>query len=309
MTETSPVSASPPSPNAIRLDERRLIAVAGADAMHFLHNLVTANIEALKPGSGTLAALLTPQGKIAADMLIFDASDDEPLYLIDVSHGFSEELARKLALYRLRAKVSIDLLSAPTAVMVCLDVPAITGEDFYSFTDPRSPALGQRLYGPKEALDTATSALPDGEPAIYHRRRLSLGIPEGGRDFLMLDTFPHEANMDQLGGVDFTKGCYIGQEVVSRMQHRGTARTRAAGVRFLNGFGVVGGAEITIGDKTIGRVGESFGDRAMGFIRLDRLADFSQMQQPLLAGGVPIAIEQPLYTDFKITSVGMSSYS
>lgn len=93
------------------------------------------------------------------------------------------------------------------------------------------------------------------------------------------------------------------------MQHRGTARTRAAGVRFLNGFGVIGGAEITMGDKTLGRVGESFGDRAMAFIRLDRLAELSGMQQPLLAGGVPIAIEQPSYADFKITCIGMSSYS
>lgn len=300
MTETSPVSAPPPLPLAIRLDERRLIVVGGADATHFLHNLVTANIETLKPGSGTLAALLTPQGKIAADMLVFDASDEEPLYLLDVSHGFSEDLVRKLTLYRLRAKVSIDLLPAPTAVMVCLDAPAITGEDFYRFADPRSAALGQRLYGPADTLAAATSALAAAGPEMYHRRRLALGIPEGGRDFLMLDTFPHEANMDQLGGVDFTKGCYIGQEVVSRMQHRGTARTRATGVRFLNGFGVTGGAEITLGDKTIGRVGESFGDRAMGFVRLDRLAEFSGMQPPLLAGGVPIAIEQPGYADFKI---------
>jgi tRNA-modifying protein YgfZ len=302
MTETSPAAQHLPVPAIIRLDDRALIAIAGAEAAHFLHNLVTSDIEGLKPGEGRLAALLTPQGKIIADMLVFNASDEEPLYLIDVARGFADDIVRKLALYRLRAQISIDLLPAETAIVVCLDSPPVTGESFYTFADPREAALGQRLYGPVEAIDAATAGLAKVDAGIFHARRVALVIPEGGKDYLAIDTFPHEANFDQLGGVDFKKGCYIGQEVVSRMQHRGTARTRALGVRFLNGFGVVGGAEIRAGEKIIGRIGESFGDRAIGFIRLDRLAEAMAAGETPQAGGVPIEIEKPRYASFTMAS-------
>ncbi|KAF0230397.1 MAG: folate-binding protein [Beijerinckiaceae bacterium] len=307
MSETSPGHSPAPhpaaTPTAIRLEERALIAVAGADANHFLGNLLTADIAGLTPGSGRLAALLTPQGKIIADMLVFDASDDEPLYLIDVARAFAEELARKLTQYRLRAAVSIDLLPTETAIVACLDAPAITGEDFYTFPDPRDSALGQRLYGPAEAIRAATAHLRQGEPATYHARRIALGIPEGGRDYLTVDTFPHEANLDQLGAVDFRKGCYIGQEIVSRMEHRGTARTRALCVRFLNGFGVLSGAEIIAGEKILGKIGECVGDRSIGFIRLDRLEEAAVAGEVVSSGGVPIAIEKPHYARFVTRSV------
>lgn len=302
MTETSPAVQHSPVPATIRLDDRALIAVAGAEAAHFLHNLVTSDIEGLKPGEGRLAALLTPQGKIIADMLVLNASDEEPLYLIDVSRGYADDIMRKLALYRLRAQISIDLLPAETAIAVCLDAPPVTGESFYTFTDPRAAALGQRLYGPADAIDAATAGFAKLDAGAFHTRRVALGIPEGGKDYLPIDIFPHEANFDQLGGVDFRKGCYIGQEVVSRMQHRGTARTRALGVRFLNGFGVVGGAEIRAGEKVIGRIGESFGDRAIGFIRLDRLADAVASGETIQSGGVPVEIEKPRYASFTMTS-------
>ena len=147
MTETSPSDPASPKPCAILLPERAVIAVSGHEAAHFLHNLVTANIEAVKPGSGTLAALLTPQGKIAADMLIFNASDEDPLFLIDVARGYAEDLLARLTRYKLRADITLALLPEPIAVMVCLDAPPVAGEDFYTFFDPRSPALGQRLIG------------------------------------------------------------------------------------------------------------------------------------------------------------------
>lgn len=302
MTETSPAVHPAPAPATIRLEDRALIAVAGAEARHFLGNLLTADIENLKPGTGTLAALLTPQGKIIADMLVFDASDDEPLFLIDLARGYADEIARKLTLYRLRAAIAIDRLPDETGVFVALDAPAVTGEAFYTFTDPRTPALGQRLYGPAEAIEAATSGVPKATAETFHARRVALGIPEGGKDYLVLDTFPHEANLDQLGGVDFTKGCYIGQEVVSRMEHRGIARTRSLGVRYPDGFGVVGGAEIRAGEKMLGRVGESFGGRAIGLVRLDRLADANSAREGLTAGGVPVEIEKPGYARFTIIS-------
>lgn len=310
MTETSPADHDNVSDNvspiflsrAIPLAERALIAVAGPDAEHFLHNLLTADIVGLKPGMGTLAALLTPQGKMIADMLVFDASDEEPLYLIDLAFGFAEDVARKLMQYRLRARVSIDLLPEPTAVFVCLDCPKIEGEEFYSFADPRDATLGQRLHGPREALMAATRGFEQAGAEAYHARRVALGIPEAGKDFVALDTFPHEANLDQLGGVDFNKGCYIGQEVVSRMQHRAMARTRTVSVRYLNGFGVLAGAEIRAGETRIGAVGESFGDRTVGLVRLDRLEEALRAGKTITSGGVPVAISKPHYASFTMPS-------
>lgn len=303
MTQTSPTNPVARAPCVIPMPERALIAVSGADATGFLHNLLTANIENLKPGMGTPAALLTPQGKIIADMLVFDASDDEPLYLIDLAHGFAEDIVGKLIQYRLRAKVAIDLLPEPTAVFVCLDAPKIEDETFYTFTDPRNASLGQRLFGLRESLAAATGIFEKSEAQTYHARRVVLGIPEAGKDFIALDVFPHEANLDQLGGVDFTKGCYIGQEIVSRMEHRAMARTRTVAVRFLNGFGVLGGAEVQAGERRIGTVGDSFGDRAVALVRLDRIEEAVQAGVAITGGGVPIEITKPLYASFTMPSV------
>lgn len=299
MTETSPVAPQEAFPQAAFLPERALIALAGPDARHFLHNLVTANIEALTPGSGTFAALLTPQGKIIADMLILDASDEEPLFLIDVAQGFAEDLQRRLALYKLRAQVSIDLLGPPIAVAVLFGATP-EGEDFYAFADPRHPELGTRLYGPEDVLAGALASHPRIGAEGYHARRIALGVPECGKDYMPLSTFPHEANLDQLGAVDFRKGCYIGQEIVSRMEHRGTARTRALRVTLLNGFGVSSGAELRAGERVIGHVGECLGDRAIGLARLDRIAEAEAAGEDITAGGVPVALARPGYARFEM---------
>ena len=234
-------------------------------------------------------------------MLVFNASDEEPLYLLDIARGFAEELVRKLTQYRLRAQISIDLLPEATAIAACLDSPPVTGDAFYTFADPRHSALGSRLYGPAADIEAATNGLTRSGSPVYHARRVTLGIPEGGKDYPALDTFPHEANLDQLDAIDFRKGCYIGQEVVSRMQHRGTARTRALRVRLLNGFGVVGGAEIRAGEKSLGRIGECFGDQAIGFVRLDRLEEALASGTTVTCGGVPAALEKPDYARFEMS--------
>jgi hypothetical protein len=298
MSETSASAVPPAIPVAIALPERALIAVSGADARHFLNNLVTADIEGLAPGHGTLAALLTPQGKIIVEMLALDASDDEPLFLIDVATAFAEDLHERLTRYKLRAHVAIDRLGADVGVMTCLDCPPVTGEDFYTFADPRHTSLGQRLYGPVGSLTAATAGFASGEAGMYHARRVALGIPEAGRDYVASDTFPHEANLDQLGGVDFRKGCYVGQEVVSRIEHRATARTRTLAARLLNGFGVLGGAEVRAGERVIGRVGESFGDRTVAIVRLDRLEEARAAGESISAGGVPVELTIPAYARF-----------
>ncbi len=122
-------------------------------------------------------------------------------------------------------------------------------------------------------------------------------MPQGGADFIYGDAFPHESDMDQLGGVDFTKGCYIGQEVVSRMEHRGTARTRAVPVRY-DGAAPQSGAQVTAGDRQIGTMGSSADGRAVALLRLDRVADAMARSESLSAGGTPIQLVKPDWARF-----------
>lgn len=300
MSETSQNSSNL-TPLAIFPEGRAILAVGGADAGHFLNNLLTANIETLATGAGAPAALLTPQGKIIAEMLVFNASDEEPLFLIDVGSGFADDLIAKLTTYRLRAAVSIDRLGEPATVLVCLDCGGraeIAGDDFYTFRDPRHPSLGHRLYGPLDTLAAVAGRIGRAEPTVYHQRRATLGIPEAGQDYIPTETFPHEINLDQLGGIDFRKGCYIGQEVVSRMEHRGTARTRTMILTTRNGFGLLGGLEVRAGDVLLGRAGESYGSTLLAQIRIDKLSDALQSNTAILAGGVELNIRKPEYAKF-----------
>lgn len=286
------------TPRLIPLPQRALVAVSGADAAHFLHSVLTANIEALAVGEARLAALLTPQGKIIADMLVANASDEEPLFFLDLNRGFAQDVAQRLATYRLRAKAEIAVLDPAIGVFVATDTLIPPGETFYAFADPRAEALGTRLYGPEAAVVAAMSHLPPAPDSAFTARRLALGIPECGGDYLPMAAYPHEANMDQLGGVDFKKGCYVGQEIVSRMEHRGTARTRTMIVRFLNGFGVDSGSEVRAGDQLLGSVGVCAGALGLSQIRLDRWQDALSKNIEITGGGVPISLEKPPYTRF-----------
>jgi tRNA-modifying protein YgfZ len=138
----------------------------------------------------------------------------------------------------------------------------------------------------------------DGDAAAYHAHRVRLGLPEGGKDFSFGDAFPHEALMDQLYGVDFDKGCFVGQEVVSRMQHRGTARTRIVPLVYVEGVAVGPGAEVTAGERAIGRTGTGAGERGLAMIRLDRAADALAAGEIIRAGGRPVRIEKPDWATF-----------
>ncbi len=291
----------------IPLPERRLLIVAGKDAAHFLHNLLTANIETLKPGAMRPAALLTPQGKIIAEMLVANAGEEgdaEGLYLLDVGAGFADPLLEKLAQYKLRAEVTLGHAPAGTSVAVLLDAPDFQSDEVYVFADPRHAGLGLRLVGPEAALAAIGQGFEKANAEAYHLRRTTLGVPEMGKDYPALDAFPHEVLLDQLAGVDFRKGCYIGQEVVSRMEHRGTARTRALPLRFTNGFGVIGGSAVMAGDRQIGSIGECYSDRAIALVRLDRLEEAIASGQSLTTGGVPVAFEKPDFVRFAVPGIG-----
>ena len=131
----------------------------------------------------------------------------------------------------------------------------------------------------------------------YEAHRIALGVPQGGIDFKYGDAFPHETDMDQLGGVDFAKGCYVGQEVVSRIEHRGTARTRAVPIRY-DGAAPEAGAAIMAGERQVGTMGSAMGGRGLALLRLDRVADALALGEPLTGGGVPIHLVKPDWARF-----------
>jgi tRNA-modifying protein YgfZ len=271
------------------LPDRGVVKVAGEDARSFLNGLVTADVTLVGPGSGRFGALLTPQGKIVVDFLITEASSGHGGgFLIDCPRVLAQALADKLGFYKLRAKVTVENLSDTLGVIAAWDgTPAIKPD--LAFSDPRSEALGLRILAP-EALAPKVAELIDAElvdAQAYEAHRIASGTPRGGLDFMYGDAFPHETNMDRLHGVDFDKGCYVGQEVVSRMQHRGTARTRTVRVT-LDDFAPEPGTAILAGDKQVGTIGSTAGQNGLALVRTDRVADALQAGVPLTAGGLTL---------------------
>ncbi len=279
-----------------RLADRGVIKVSGGDAEKFLQNLVTCDLDHIPPEGARWGALLTPQGKIISDFMVVRLGvDDGGGFLLDAPAALAGDLARKLGFYKLRAAVAVEDASADLAVVAGWDGAARPGADAaLAFDDPRLDGLGWRGIVPAAEADGMADASADG----WHAHRISLGVPEGGRDWVFGDTFPHEAGMDQLAGVDFDKGCFVGQEVVSRMQHRGTARTRAVPVVFTDGIVAEGGAEVTAGERSLGRMGSGAAGRGIAMIRLDRAADALAAGERILAGNLPVTLEKPRWARF-----------
>ncbi|HEV2542850.1 MAG TPA: folate-binding protein YgfZ [Methylobacterium sp.] len=273
------------------LPDRAVVAVSGPDALPFLQGILTCNVETLPEGEARLGALLTPQGKIQFDFLVSRTGDG---FRLDVAAERVPDLVKRLGLYRLRAKVSI--AADPTLGVAAAWNGAETAAETVRVRDGRLPALGERLYFSQGAFSA------DATEDAYHAHRIGLGVPEGGRDFALSDAFPHEALMDQLGGVDFKKGCYVGQEVVSRMQHRGTARTRILPIVYRDGPAPEPGTEVTAGARSLGVTGSRAGDRGLATIRLDRLGDALAADEPVRAGGTVAGVMKPDFATFAFPS-------
>jgi folate-binding protein YgfZ len=276
------------------LPDRGVIKVAGEDARNFLNGLITTDVDRLKPGLGRFGALLTPQGKIVVDFLITEApAGHGGGFLIDCPKALADGLATKLKFYKLRAKVTVDNLSDDLGVLAAWDGQPAAQPDL-AFVDPRNDELGTRILIPED-LKQKLSDLIGAElvdAADYEAHRIALGVPRGGLDFMYSDAFPHETNMDRLAGVDFDKGCYVGQEVVSRMQHRGTARTRSVKV-LLEDSSPEAGVSVMAGDKSVGTMGSSAKGKGIALVRIDRVADALDAGQPLTAGGLALKLAEP----------------
>ena len=276
------------------LPDRGVVKIAGDDARAFLNNLITSDIDELTPGKARFGALLTPQGKIVADFLVTEApAGHGGGLLIDCPRELAQPLTTKLGFYKLRAKVTVENLSDGLGVLAIWDGEPAMKPDL-TFADPRSAALGTRILVPSDLAEKTASVLGAElvDEAAYEAHRIASGVPRGGIDFAYGDAFPHETNMDRMAGVDFDKGCYIGQEVVSRMQHRGTARTRIVAVT-LDGTTPVAGTEIRAADKPVGTMGSSAGNHGLALVRADRATDALDAGATLLAGDITVRLADP----------------
>lgn len=286
------------------LPNRGVISVNGPDAAKLLQGIITADMDALAEkgveGAALHTGLLTPQGKILFDFFIVPHADG---FLIETGKPQIPDLAKRLTMYKLRAAVEIANVSADYTVAAVWGPNAeqlVCKHDCIAFADPRRPQMGARLLltMTTDAVLKDLKAEVSSEPA-YDEHRVSLGVPEADKDFTLGDTFPHEALYDQLGAVSFTKGCYVGQEVVSRMQHRGTARRRIVPVSASATLPETG-TEIRGGASLIGTLGTVCGDRALAMLRLDRAAEAIRKGETLTAGDVAVEIQIPPWATFAL---------
>jgi folate-binding protein YgfZ len=282
------------------LPDRGVVSVKGADAAKFLQGVITNDMDLLATAPALHAGLLSPQGKILFDFFAYRVADG---FLLETARALAADLVLRLAMYKLRAKVTIEDTSPAYTVAALWGGELSTSSDRPGplvARDPRHPDLGLRLLLSLSSdwvlAESGATPAPQEE---YHAHRIALGVPEAGRDFVLGDTFPHEALYDQLNGVSFSKGCFVGQEVVSRMEHRGTARKRVVpvvGERELPGSG----AEIRSGEVAIGALGSTAGRRGLALLRLDRVADAVRKGVPLTARGVPIEVLLPAWARFSL---------
>jgi folate-binding protein YgfZ len=253
------------------LPSRALIAVAGEDWRTFLQGLITQDVETLGVGEARFGALLTPQGRLLFDLFVVGREDGAWL---DVERARREALVHRLAMYRLRAKVTIKEDETPVLAAWGAD----PGHGWIA--DPRLPALGWRGYG-LESPVVATEA-------DYEAHRLAVGAP-GPADWGSDKAYPIEANFDLLAGVDFKKGCFVGQETTSRMKRRGQIKNRMLPIAF-DGPPPAPGAEVLAGELRAGEVLSGREGRAMALLRLDRIEGAS-----LTVEGRPVRAEPPAW--------------
>ena len=258
------------------LESRALIAIDGPEWRPFLQGLVTQDVETLAPGEARFGALLTPQGRLGFDLFV--VGREEGCWL-DCAAARRGALVQRLAIYRLRAKVGIADDGAP----ICAAWDGAPGEAGW-IPDPRLSELGWRGYG----VSPPSSATE----ADYEAHRLALGVPGSG-DWGEDDTFPLEADFDLLGGVDFRKGCFVGQETTSRMKRRGQVKSRMLPIEF-DGPPPAWGAEVLAGSLRAGEVLSGRDGRAMALLRLDRIEDGE-----LTVDGRPVRVARPEWFESK----------
>jgi folate-binding protein YgfZ len=293
----------------VLLPERGLIALVGADAAAFLQGLISNDLGKIAEDQAGYGALLTPQGKFLFDFVILRQGDT---LLLDVERERLAALLQRLTLYRLRAKVTLEDASGRYALALALgagiaarfDLPERAGAcrqlaDGLACVDPRLARLGVRVLLPPEQLEERLRALdlaPLGRD-VYERARLAHGVPDGSRDLVIEKSTLLESGFEELHGVDFAKGCFVGQELTARMKYRGLVRKRLLPV-ILKGPRPEPGTIIRLGEREAGEMRSSIDGQGLALLRLDRLAEAAEAGTALVAGATEVVPVKPDWVNF-----------
>ncbi len=286
------------------LENRSILKIGGPEKRDFLQGLITNDVEQISPERAIYAALLTPQGKILADFFLAEHNED---FVLDCDAAMAANLLKRLTMYKLRAQVTIEPLPNWKVAVLFGDgaenAGSLAGEAGQTvssdgglvFIDPRYAALGVRLMG----VDPLSLVPDKGKEATaddYLAHRLDLGVAEGPQELGTEQMFALEANLAELNGVDFKKGCYVGQELTARMKHKTTLRKRI--VPLVADKAVPAApAPIVAGDREIGTVCAASADKALGLLRLDRLEESQSAGLPVQVGDARVTPQNPPWLD------------
>jgi folate-binding protein YgfZ len=280
---------------SIRLDDRAVLRLSGADARNFLQGIITNDIAGVTQAHAIYAALLSAQGKYLHDFFIAQAGD---AFLIDAEAARLDDLVRRLNLYKLRAKLTIERTDFAVVAVIGDAVADSLGlarergaakplDGGVAFVDPRLVDAGARIVAPVAALPAFAAATR----ADYDAVRLRLGLPDGTRDLLPDKSFILENGFEELAGVDFDKGCYVGQEVTARMKHRALVRKRLVPVA-IEGPAPAPGTPVTRDGIEVGEIRSAQDGRGLALIRIDAVGG------PLNAGATAVTPQKPAWANF-----------
>ena len=275
-------------PSYCLLPHRGVIAVSGEDRVEFLQGLISNDVTKAAPAKAVWAALLTPQGRFLNDMFVVDAGFGT--LLLETEREKAPALARKLGMYKLRSKVTVEDRSSSMEVAVVFGPGAekhIAVPGALSYIDPRLPELGVRVLTPAGQAGKMLG-LPEAPLADYEALRLSLGVPDGSRDLPVEKALLLESGFDELNGVDWKKGCYMGQELTARTKYRGLVKKRLFPVK-VEGVLPAPGTAIERNGEEVGEIRSGAGNRALAILRLEAL------EGALTAGGARVVPQKPAW--------------
>lgn len=278
------------------LADRALVSVSGPEAEHFLQNILTVDLDPLSQDEARPGALLAPQGKILFDFLVSRTGENG--FRLECRADIADDFVKRLMFYRLRAKVDISKQEQDVvAVWWQADSNASQNDSAASTSESSAGVRDTRFNSPVRRFYEAPLPAAEATLAEWEAFRLSQGVAESGPDYALNDAFPHDVLLDQLDGVGFKKGCFIGQEVVSRMQHRGTARRRVLLVEAASAL-PASGTELTVNGRPVGTLGSVSGTRGLAIARIDRVKAAMDSGQEISAEGVAVSLAIPSWARF-----------